>query len=372
MYFYPQGIFPILMVIVRRKLLLVFLVVMHSTSYVFSQDKAPKYSNEFLNLGVGARAMGMANTQVAVTNDVTSSYWNPAGLTDISTKYEISLMHASYFAGIANYDYLGFATPIDSVSHIAGSILRFAVDDIPDTRYLYDANGAINYNNISFFTAADYAFLVSYARKFPKLKNLSIGGNIKIVHRKVGEFANAWGFGLDFGAKINLKKWYLGAMFRDVFGTFNAWSHNSELVADVYAQTGNVIPENTLEVTLPKLILGVGHQFTIKEKVGIMPSLDLEITFDGKRNVPIKSDFASIAPHIGIEFDYKKIGFLRLGIDNFQKIKDFDGSTYWSSQPAFGLGVNIKIITVDYAFIDIGDLSESLYSHVFSLKVSFD
>ena len=360
------------MLIVRRKLLLAALIIMYSTTCLYSQDKTPKYSNEFLNLGVGARAMGMANTQVAITDDVTSSYWNPAGLTDIKNKYEVSLMHASYFAGIANYDYIGFATPIDSLSHIGASIIRFAVDDIPDTRYLYDANGAINYNNIRFFTAADYAFMVSYARRIHKLKNLSIGGNVKIVHRKVGEFANAWGFGLDFGAKINLKKWYLGAIFRDVFGTFNAWSHNSELVADIYAQTGNVIPENSLEVTLPRLILGVGYQFSIKDKVGIMPSLDLEITFDGKRNVPLNSDFASVTPHIGVELDYKKIGFLRLGIDNFQRIKDFDGSTYWSYQPAFGLGVRIKIITVDYAFINIGDFSESLYSHVFSLKVSFD
>jgi hypothetical protein len=360
------------MLTVRRKLLLVVSVMLYSSSILLSQDKTPKYSNEFLNLGIGARAMGMANAQVAIADEVTSNYWNPAGLTDIRRKYEIALMHASYFAGIANYDYIGFATPIDSLSHIAASIIRFAVDDIPDTRYLYDANGAINYNNIRFFTAADYAFMVSYARKIPKLKNLSIGGNVKIVHRKVGEFANAWGFGLDFGAKITLKKWYLGAIFRDVFGTFNAWSHNADLVADVYAQTGNIIPENSLEITLPKLIIGFGHQFLIRKKVGILPSIDLEFTFDGKRNVPVSSDITSLTPHLGIEFDYKKIGFLRLGIDNFQKIKDFDGSTFWSYQPAFGLGVRIKIMTVDYAFIDIGDFSESLYSHVFSLKVSFD
>lgn len=360
------------MLVVRRNLLLVVLVTMYSTSPLSAQDNTPKYSNEFLNLGVGGRAMGMGNTQVAITEDVNSSYWNPAGLTDITRKYEISLMHASYFAGIANYDYIGFATPIDSLSQIGGSIIRFAVDDIPDTRYLYDANGSINYNNISFFTAADYAFLISYARKFPKLKGLSLGGNFKIVHRKVGEFANAWGFGVDIGAKIKLKKWYLGAMFRDVFGTFNAWSHNSELVADVYAQTGNVIPENSLEVTLPRLILGVAYQFRIKDKVGILPSMDLEITFDGKRNVPLNSDFASVNPHLGIEFDYKKIGFLRMGIENIQEIRDFDGSTFWSYQPSFGLGVRIKIITIDYAFVNIGDFSESLYSHIFSLKVSFD
>jgi hypothetical protein len=360
------------MAVVGRYLLLAVLGWICTAPLLFAQDNTPKYSNEFLNLGVGGRAMGMGNTQVAITEDVNSSYWNPAGLTDITRKYEISLMHASYFAGIANYDYIGFATPIDSLSHIGGSIIRFAVDDIPDTRYLYDANGAINYNNIRFFTAADYAFLVSYARKFPKLKNLSLGGNFKIVHRKVGEFANAWGFGIDIGAKIILKKWNLGAIFRDVFGTFNAWSHNSELVADVYAQTGNIIPENSLEVTLPRLILGVGYQFRIKEKVGILPSMDLEITFDGKRNVPLNSDFASLNPHFGIEFDYKKIGFLRMGIENIQEIRDFDGSTYWSYQPSFGLGVQIKIISVDYAFVNIGDFSESLYSHVFSLKISFD
>ena len=355
-----------------KKLFLIFGIMICSSPNLFPQDKTPKYSNEFLNLGVGARAMGMGNTQVAIAEDVTSGYWNPAGLTGISRKYEISLMHAAYFAGIANYDYVGFATSIDSLSHIGASIIRFAVDDIPDTRYLYDANGAINYNNISFFTAADYAFLVSYARIFPKLRNLSVGGNVKVVHRKVGDFANAWGFGLDFGARIQLGKWYLGATLRDAFGTFNAWSHNSDLVADVYAQTGNIIPDNTLEITLPKLIFGVGHRFLIKDKVGILPSLDLEVTFDGKRNVPVRSDFASVTPHLGLEFDYKKIGFLRLGIDNFQKIEDFDGSTFWSYQPAFGLGVQIKIITVDYAFIDIGDFSESPYSHVFSLKISFD
>lgn len=352
--------------------MLLVLMVISPITFLNAQDKSPKYSNEFLNLGVGARAMGMANTQVAITDDVTSSYWNPAGLTDIKEKYEVSLMHASYFAGIANYDYIGFATSIDSLSYVAGSIIRFAVDDIPDTRFLYDANGAINYDNLRFFTAADYGFLLSYARLIPKLNNLSLGGNVKIVHRKVGEFASAWGFGLDFGAKMKVKNWRFGAMFRDVFGTFNAWSHNSELVSDIYLQTGNIIPDNTVEVTLPKLIMGVAYQFQIKDKVGILPSIDLDWTFDGRRNVPLNSEVLSINPHFGIEIDYKKLAFLRLGVDNFQKIKNFDGTESLSYQPSFGLGVNIKIITIDYAFIDIGDFSESLYSHVFSLKVSFN
>ena len=336
-----------------------------------AQDKTPKYSNEFLTLGVGGRAMAMANAQVAITEDVTSGYWNPAGLLHIKNKYEGALMHASYFAGIANYDYLGFATPIDSLSHLGATIIRFAVDDIPDTRYLYDANGAINYDNIRFFTAADYAFLISYARRIPSLKNLQLGGNVKIIHRKVGDFASAWGFGIDLGAQFRLKRWHFGMTFRDVFGTFNAWSHNSEMVEDVYLQTGNIIPQNSVEITLPRLIFGIGYQFSIGNKFGILPVVDLDLTFDGKRNVAISSQAVSIDPKIGIEFDYGKIAFLRMGINNFQKIKDFDESTYVSYQPTLGLGIKFMYFTVDYAFLDIGDRSESLYSHVFSLKVSF-
>ncbi len=343
-----------------------------SLTHLFAQDKTPKYSNEFLALGIGGRAMAMANTQVAITDDVTSSYWNPAGLLQINTKYEGSIMHAAYFAGIANYDYLGFATPIDSVSHIGATIIRFAVDDIPDTRYLYDANGAINYDNIRFFTAADYAFILSYARQIPALKNVQLGGNIKIIHRKVGEFASAWGFGIDAGAQLRLKKWRFGIMFRDVFGTFNAWSHNAELVEVVYIQTGNIIPQNSVEITLPRLIIGLAYEFRIREKFGILPAFDVDLTFDGKRNVALGSDLVSLDPRIGIEFDYSRIAFLRFGVNNFQKIKDFDGTSFVSYQPTFGLGIKFKAFTVDYAFLDIGDQSESLYSHVFSLKVSFD
>ncbi len=46
--------------------------------------QAPKYSNEFLAVGVGARSLGMANAQTGITNDVTSAYWNPAGLVNQS------------------------------------------------------------------------------------------------------------------------------------------------------------------------------------------------------------------------------------------------------------------------------------------------
>ncbi|UII24970.1 hypothetical protein LVD15_16850 [Fulvivirga maritima] len=338
---------------------------------LFAQS-TPKYSNEFLSIGVGARGLAMSNAQTAVVNDVTSGYWNPAGLLDIKDQYEVSLMHAEYFAGIAKYDYAAFATPIDSVSHLGISIIRFAVDDIPDTRFLYDANGAINYDNIQFFSAADYAFLFSYARKLSIIKGLKTGANFKVIHRIAGEFATAWGFGLDAGAQLERKNWKFGLMLRDITGTFNSWSHNTELVVDVYTQTGNVIPENSTEVTVPRAILGVGRYFPVFQDFGVLATFDLISTFDGERNTVISSDLVSVDPALAMEIDYKKVAYLRLGMGNIQELTDFDGSNYTTMQANFGIGVKIKEISIDYALTDIGDQSESLYSHVFSLKASLN
>jgi hypothetical protein len=351
---------------------LFFVISIFSFISGWGQLTAPKYSNEFLSIGVGARALGMSNSVVSNVADGSAAYWNPAGLLDIKDKYEVTLMHSEYFAGIANYDFLGFAMPVDSLSHLGFSAIRFGIDDIPDTRFLYDANGAINYDNVRFFSAADYAFIFSYARKLALLGGIKVGANFKVVHRNVGEFANAWGFGLDVGAQKVLGKWQIGAMFRDVTGTFNAWSHNADLVEDVYALTGNAIPVSSIEVTLPRLILGVSRNFAIGDKIGAIASADLELTFDGKRNVALKTDFVSVAPVVGLEVDYSKIAFLRIGAGKFQEVKGFNNTKMTTWQPNFGLGVKINVFRIDYALTDFSNSAEALYSHVFSLSLGLN
>ena len=140
--------------------------------------RAPKYSNEFLNIGVGARALGMSGSVISSTNDITSGYWNPTGLLDLK-ELQIGLMHSEYFAGIAKYDFGAIGKAIDSSSAIAVSFVRFGVDDIPNTTELIDAQGNIDYDRITTFSAVDYAFILSYARKISK--DFDVGGNAKIV-----------------------------------------------------------------------------------------------------------------------------------------------------------------------------------------------
>lgn len=338
----------------------------------FSNGQTAKYSNEFLSIGVGAKSLAMSNASVANVNDVTSGYWNPAGLTNMQSDFDAALMHAEYFAGIAKYDYLAGAMALDTSSYIGLSVIRFGVDDIPNTTDLIDKDGNIDYDRITKFSAADYAFLLSYARK-SNIPNLSYGANVKVIYRNIGEFAQAWGFGLDLGLRYDLNKWKFGVLARDVTSTFNAWSFNEdELIVEVQDSVWNFAPENSLELTLPKVIMGVSREFPVYKKISGMAEIDLDFTFDGKRHVLIEGDPISIDPHLGIEIKYDQLVFVRFGVGNIQREKDFYNSEFLTFQPNFGIGIQFKGVSIDYALTDIGDNSLALYSNVFSLRYSFN
>ena len=349
-------------------LLLLFAFVFPNTG---NAQTIRKYSNEFLNIGVSASALGMSNSNTALVGDVTSGYWNPAGLTRMENNLEIGLMHASYFASIAQYEYGAVGFKIDDESAGSISYMRFGVDNIPNTADLIDANGNINYDKITSFSSADNAFLFSYARK-TGIEGLSIGGSAKVIYRQVGDFAHAWGFGLDGGAQYQRGNWRFAAMGRDITSTFSAWSFNLDQFKDVFATTGNAMPSNSIEVALPRLILAAGHQFTLKENFGIYPEVDLDMTFDGKRNTLISSNFTSIDPHIGLQLNYKKVIYLRAGAGNIQKETNFKGDRITTFQPNIGLGLKLAGFSLDYALTDIGDNSAAIYSNVFSLRIDIN
>jgi hypothetical protein len=328
--------------------------------------QAPKYSNEFLSIGVGGRPMGMSGAVAGNVEDATAAVWNPAGLTGVKGNVQVAAMHAELFAGISKFDYLTLASRIDSSRSIGFTIIRFGTDDIPNTLDIMDASGAIDYSKVKSFSIADYAFLFSYAKK-TKIEGLNLGGSAKVIHRKAGDFGKAWGFGFDVGAKYSVNHWRLGVMAKDVTSTFNAWSFNTELLEPTFSQTGNEIPKNSTEITLPKVIYGIGYQFDITKKISGLFEMDADMTFDGKRNVMISGKAISVDPHFGLEVGYGGFVFLRGGIQNIQTVKNLDGTKSTIVQPNLGLGITLGRLSIDYALTNIGQ--ETLYSNVFSLKL---
>ena len=337
---------------------------------LFSQT-VRKYSNEFMNIGVDAAALGMSSAVTAHASDVNAGYWNPAGLLKLEDS-QLALMHSSYFANIANYDYAAYAMPLDDRSAVGISLIRFAVDDILNTTQLIDAEGNINYDRISLFSTADYGLTFSYARQLP-VQGLNYGINAKVIRRVIGDFASSWGFGLDVGIQFETNNdWRFGVMARDITTTFNAWAIDEDefaTISDAIEGQNQELPETT-EITIPKLQIGISKLVDFNVDYTLLTSVNLNVRFEENNDI-ISTSFASINPALGFEFGYIDMVYLRAGMGNFQNELQIDNSDQLTFQPSFGLGFKYNGIQIDYAFTDIGDQSVALYSNVFSLKLDF-
>ncbi len=333
---------------------------------------AQRFSNEFLSIGVGARAQAMGKTGVATVNDATAGYWNPAGLAHLEHDgWQVAAMHAEWFAGVGKFDYISGAKKLGETGRTIGiSLIRFGIDGIPNTLNLFEEDGSINYDNIVPFSAADYALIAGLGQKLVKGSDKwTAGANLKIIYRNIGPFATAFGFGLDAGLQYKTRKWQIGLSGKDITGTFNAWNFNfTDDEIEVLEVTENELPENSVEVTKPQVILGFARNFELKNKFGLLAEINFQTTTDGRRNTLIQTNTFSIAPNLGLELDYKKFLFLRMGVSNLQKDTDIGSDPFWTFDPSLGIGLIFKSLEIDYAFTDIGDQRNSTFSHVISLQ----
>lgn len=334
------------------------------------------FSNDFLNIGVGARAHGMSGAFAATSNDVTAPYWNPAGLTQQTNPLSVAAMHAEWFAGIAKYDFIGVTKVLDTNKNAVGGIalIRFGIDQIPSTFNLINSDGSINYDNIYEFSYADYAVLLSYAQQVKPKSPFSIGGNIKIINRNVGEFANAWGFGLDAGLRYQKGRWSFALTARDITTTFNAWSFSfTEKEKEELKKTYNDIPENSTELTRPTFIIGASYYIPFNAIYTLRSEIDANFNTDGQRNVLISNKTISIDPKIGLELGFKNFLFVRAGLGKFQRETDEidPNKKILTMLPTFGLGLKLGRLHIDYAQTNIGNISEVKYSNIFSLQLDF-
>jgi len=336
-----------------------------------------KYANDFLNVGAGARGLGMGGAQIASAKDATAGYWNPAGLAYVKDNPQLSAMDAEYFSGIAKYYYAGLAIPAKNGKGTFGvSFLRFQVDDIPNTLYLVQPDGSINYNNITTFTSGDNALLLSYGQKVNDFKGfkVNLGGTAKIIYRTVGTFAQAWGFGFDGGIQLSKGNLRLAAVVKDVTSTFTAWSFTfTDQEKQVLYLTQNDIPTKNTEMTAPSVVVAGGYNFNLNKKLALLAEANLHLSFDGRSNTLVSSNLLNIDPNVGVEFGYNRTLFFRAGVSNFQRaLSDGDLTNQkkvWIFQPSLGAGFKTGTVAIDYAFTSLANQSNALYSNIVSLKL---
>ncbi len=330
-----------------------------------------RFVNEFLNIGVGAKAHGMFGSVSATVDDISAAYWNPAGLARIESPAQINAMHASWFGGIANYDYVAFGKRFNDSNNSYGSVtlIRLGVDNIPNTLNLLDDDGTVNFNNVTEFSAADYAFFLSYGQDLG-IEGLSIGGSGKIIYRNIGSFGNAFGFGFDLGLQYKVGNFSFGLMGRDITTTINNWSFSlTEDEIRVFQREGNEVPVSSTEIALPKIVLGAAYKIDNGTRFTYLIEGDFRFSSDGTKSGVFSGENIGIDPTAGIEVGYDRKVFFRAGIGNFQNIINENADAAFEFTPNIGLGIDLGLVNIDYALTNIGSVSGVLVSHVFSLRL---
>jgi hypothetical protein len=339
-------------------------VLVASSDPLVAQDVA-KYGASFLERGVGARQLGMGGAGIALTNDVTAGYWNVAGLA--STEYpEIAYMHDERFAGIVSFDYGSVAFPITARSTFGISFFRSGVDDIPNTLAAWDPIRDQPLprpeNYITYFSAADYAFFVSYARSVSERTSFGVTG--KIIRRSIGDFASAWGYSFDIGAQYRAGKVLLGVNLQDISTMLLSWNTDQQRLSALEETFGDEVPAGASELVLPVVRLGSGVELPFAESTSLNLGFDTDVRFDGLRTFAINAGDVSFHPRVGAELSFRDVVAIRAGIADVSH-SDALGLQF---SPTVGAGLNIKQVELDYGFGNFAGAANELgYSH----RVSF-
>lgn len=157
------------------------------------------------NIGSGARAMGMGNSFTALSNDASTIYYNPAGLTSLP-RQQVTFLHTTLFESSV-YDYVAYAYPTSDVGSFGVAMMRIGTDDIGRRDNLTD---------IGKFSANRLHLLFSYGRQISS--RLSSGLTLKLAHQSIDNYSD-YGFGFDLGARAHLSDRLLaGITLQDIIG----------------------------------------------------------------------------------------------------------------------------------------------------------
>jgi long-subunit fatty acid transport protein len=301
---------------------LVFLLV--APHFAWGQAKVATAGAQFLELGVSARAIGIGEAFLAISDDPSAVYYNPAGLAQIANR-EAMFTHVSYLADI-NYDFAGLAYP---TTRFGGGIwgvgfYMLNAGDMDATLWEYP------YGSGQTFTAKDYALSLSYARNLTD--RFSVGTTLKLID-ELYDTERAVGWAADMGTLYNTG--FRGFKIAMVISNFGP---NLKFIRQDYP-----LPMNFKFGGVLDIVRNEDHKATFSVE-GSHPNDNVE-----KFNA-------------GVEYWFKDMFSLRFG-DHF----GYDTGGI-SAGLGFKLTISGKKLNFDYGYHDMG-LLEGF--HRFSVGISF-
>lgn len=294
--------------------------------YCFGQSDGEYGTTMNISYGAGARAMGLGRAYVAVANDPTAVFWNPAGL-ELVPKTTLTLFHNQLFEGTA-YDFIGFVYPTLTYGTVGLGFARLGTDDIPfvDSFGFFDPSRILSYQENEFY--------VSYGKKFPR--NIYGGFTFKIRRQAFSgtDFSpDATGLGIDIGFMYH-PEWEGGIFSNLGFGL----SYRNFISPTL--RLGVDSEEEPYHMTFG-LVKGL--------RVGERNRVNVVLDFH-------KSKLEGLSLLAGTEYIFREMGTIRLGFDN--------------SSLAFGAGIQYSFVKIDYSFGSTMSDGEFPPTHRFS--ITFD
>lgn len=314
---------------------------------------------QFLKIGPGARVDSLGGAFGAIANDVTTIYWNPAGLSQLE-KTSFSDTHTIWLADV-RYNYLAFGIPIEKVGTLGASVTFLNVPDTEITNLNFpDGTGL-------WYSAWDTAVSIAYSRQLYQKEsgvNLSFGINAKYIHQQIHR-ESARGVAIDIGTLYHTgwRSLRIGMSFSN-FGPEMRFSGpdlktGTEVAGNQQLAEYSPNPDTT-NPTVNAELDTVGFPLPSNFRLGVAYDLIdnesnlLTIALDG--NHPNDN---SERLNLGVEYWYRKMAALRAGYKfrlGPDRSDDEEGLT-------LGLGIHLKfgntMLSLDYAFADFGYLNDA-------------
>lgn len=326
-----------------RKLTLVLIAGLLVVSTGFAKfSKVGTTGATFLKISCG-RAVGMGDAFVAIADDASAAYFNPAGLANVTRS--IHLNHADWIADV-NHDYLaavlpvsGFGTVAFSVTALTMGAMEVTMIDNPATRGREDEETGLKFN------ASDLAFGVSYARMITD--KLSFGLTAKGISQMVWDMS-ASAIGLDLGLFYNtgFKSLRIGATVTN-FGTQLAFTGRQLDYNFAWTDSGPSQLQGSYKTTgapLPTTFkFGVAYDIVSAASNRLTAAVDVTHPSDINETV-----------NFGLEYDYNNNFALRAGYI-LNSDSEYQENIGWLSGLSAGLGIKGKpswgpTIGLDYGF----------------------